>query len=128
MSIVRLQDYFSHSDGRGAIRGLINTHDWGEINFIESDAGQVRGYHYHRSSVEFFFIVLGEILVKTWPLDANLEKGVESKTVVKAGDAFLVTPMTLHAFETLRPSSWINAMSPRMSDTAKDIHRLGQPE
>jgi dTDP-4-dehydrorhamnose 3,5-epimerase-like enzyme len=124
MSIVRLQDYFSHSDGRGAIRGLINTHDWGEINFITSDSGQVRGYHYHRSSVEFFFIVSGQILVKSWPLDSELKKGQESSTVVKAGDAFLVMPMTLHAFETLQPASWINAMSPRISDTAKDIHRL----
>jgi dTDP-4-dehydrorhamnose 3,5-epimerase-like enzyme len=124
MSIVRLQDYFSYSDGRGAIRGLINTHEWGEINFITSDAGQVRGYHYHRSSVEFFFIVSGQILVKSWPLDSELKKGQESSTVVKAGDAFLVMPMTLHAFETLQPASWINAMSPRISDTAKDIHRL----
>lgn len=124
MSIVRLHDYFSHSDGRGAIRGLINTHDWGEINFITSDADQVRGDHYHRSSVEFFFIVSGEILVRSWSLDAELKKGQESSTVVKAGDAFLVTPMTLHVFETLQPSTWINAMSPRMSDTGKDIHRL----
>ena len=124
MTIERIADYFRHSDGRGAIRGLINSNEWGEINFIESDAGQIRGLHYHRSSLEFFFIVSGEILVKTWPLDSKLKKGLESQVVVKAGDAFLVRPMTLHAFETLQPSSWINAMSPRMSDAEKDIHRL----
>ena len=59
----RIPVYFTHSDPRGAITGLLNFGSWKEMNFITSIADTVRGRHYHKETEECFFILSGRIKV-----------------------------------------------------------------
>lgn len=117
-----LPPYFDHADARGSITGLINIGNWEEVNLIVSDAGMVRGSHYHRSTLECFLILSGKIDVQfrkpysdgTWE---------ELSQVFVTGDVFIVEPLVEHTFYIQEPSQWINLLSQRMDPQKPDFHK-----
>ena len=56
-----IKPYLENSDNRGLFFGIINYGNWEEINYIETNSGNIRGDHYHKNTIEMFFIIEGEI-------------------------------------------------------------------
>lgn len=101
-----LKPYFEHKDERGSIFGIIQEGNWKEINLIKSEKEAVRGGHYHKEMLEFFFIIDGAIELKLKYVNEPL---IQSITVVK-GDIFIIKPYTIHTFICLTDCVWINAL------------------
>lgn len=117
--------YFIHTDDRGSIQGLINTGNWREMNLITSDAGVVRGNHYHRKIRELFIILDGEIEIRTQAIKRGRLAGAPVVQTVQAGDVFWIEPMTNHIFTPKKPSRWINALSAPVDPAKPDFYRTG---
>jgi dTDP-4-dehydrorhamnose 3,5-epimerase-like enzyme len=105
----KLESYFSHEDSRGSILGVLNSGNWKELNFISSQAGTVRGGHYHKQTKECFFVISGLIEV-TFSIPTEEQFFCEVKTF-SAGDAFLVSEFVQHTFRVINDSKWINLLS-----------------
>ena len=116
--------YFVHTDERGSIQGLINQGTWRELNLITSDAGIVRGNHYHKKSQELFIILEGDIEIRTQAVDEGRPVGNISVHQVKAGDVFWVEPMTNHTFTPHTRAKWINALSEPVDTEHPDFYRI----
>lgn len=110
--------YFYSVDERGSFVGVFQGCKWEEINYVESVEGSVRGNHYHKETVEGFFIIDGKIKVTL----VDVVKGSKRAFIAKKGDAMLINPNTLHTFEMLENSKWINLLSKPMGNKTKDIH------
>lgn len=120
----RIPSYFSFKDDRGSFQGLIQEGSWEEMNFITSVGGCVRGNHYHQTTLEMFIILKGKIEVDFQRVGkVSLEGPIVTETFV-GGDVFFIEPMVNHAFRIIENSEWINALSKKMSDDHKDIHRV----
>ena len=117
-----IQNYFKHVDSRGSLVGLINIGSWGEVNIINSDAGTIRGGHYHKATEECFFILSGKILVKfRMPVKDNLD--LIEEVVFNSGDVFIVHANVEHTFEVLEDSQWINLLDKPLDKEAPDFYR-----
>jgi dTDP-4-dehydrorhamnose reductase len=112
--------YFYFEDQRGKILGLLQTGNWKEINYIESQKKCIRGNHYHKRTKEAFFIIDGKIKVILKDLKNNKTKIF----YVQKGDIFIVNKYVLHTFEIIKNASWINMLSKPMNENDKDIHRI----
>ena len=110
-----IQPYFNFNDSRGSIVGLSNDIKWEELNQITSEAGAIRGGHYHKKAVELFSIIEGEVFVEARKVDdeGKLFGDKESRNFAK-GDTFLIEPMTTHTFSCRTDSVWIKALSVKM--------------
>jgi mannose-6-phosphate isomerase-like protein (cupin superfamily) len=118
----RIEQYFEHIDPRGSIQGLINSGSWREINLISSDAGAVRGRHYHKLTEECFIILSGRILVKfRKPLPGKSD--LYAEMIFYAGDVFTVNPLVEHTFEILEKAQWINLLSIPMDSEHSDFYK-----
>ena len=73
----KLAPYFTHDDGRGQIVGVVNEGEWREINSISSEAGAVRGNHYHSSTIELFLVLSGKIEVTVQRVEDRVLTGPE---------------------------------------------------
>jgi len=118
--MIKLKPYFNYSDERGQLYGIIQKGIWKEINHITSSAGSIRGNHYHKKTLELFYIISGtiEVFIK------NLRNGKETSFNVISGDIFIVEPYELHTFNIKTDSSWINMLSKRIDHNKPDIYRL----
>jgi dTDP-4-dehydrorhamnose reductase len=114
-----INPYFFYQDERGKLTGIIQEHIWEEINYIESGKGTFRGNHYHKSTIEGFFIIKGDIIVTLKDLHSNEIRRFK----VDTGDFFIVSPNTNHQFEVITESKWINMLSKSMMGDVKDIYR-----
>jgi quercetin dioxygenase-like cupin family protein len=117
--INRIAHYFSHSDDRGSIQGLINIGTWEEVNYITSLAGTVRGNHYHKYAQEAFFILEGEIKVQSKNLN-NPDAPVD-EDIVTQGDFFIVKPFVVHTFFIVKDAKWLNFLSHKVDENNKDF-------
>jgi len=115
-----ISPYFYFGDDRGKILGISRLKKWKEINYIDSLKGTIRGNHYHKKTLEGFFIIKGKIKVTLMDIKSKLVK----EFLVSDGDLFLVRPNTLHTFEVLKDSCWINFLSNTVDQGAKDFYRL----
>jgi len=118
-----IQPYFEHADARGAIRGLVNFGAWEELNLIRSEAGAVRGNHYHERTDELFVVLEGRIRITLQRVAHGALAAERKECEVKAGDVFMVERNVNHVFEILEPSVWLNALSIRTDPAHSDIRR-----
>ena len=116
----QLKPYKLLQDARGMFLGIVNTGLWKELNYIETEAGQTRGGHYHRETEELFFILEGEIEIKITSLDGL----IKHVFTARKGHIFIVEPLEIHSFKCLTPSKWINVLSKKMDDKALDFYRI----
>ncbi|MBT6014516.1 MAG: cupin domain-containing protein [Nitrosomonadales bacterium] len=120
-----IPNYFEYSDDRGSINGLVNFGTWKEINIIYSEAGTVRGNHYHKNTDELFLVIEGKIKITLQKVLDDKELDNEKKTFdVQEGDVFLIKKNVNHIFETIDNSKWINVLSQRINKVKPDIHRI----
>ena len=80
---------FQHKDSRGSLTQLVHE-GFKQINVLESNAGSIRGAHYHKKSVEAFYLITGSVEVEF--------KGHErsEKVTFHQGDFFEIRPDVLH--------------------------------
>lgn len=109
-----------HQDERGFIYSVIHSGEWREINYVESQKGSVRGGHYHKKTLECFFVIKGAIDVGI----ENIKSGKSERFTVKARSVFVVEPFEIHKFKILEDSAWINILSMPMDDKDKDMYRV----
>lgn len=107
------------TDSRGILRGISQGRSWEEMNYAESISGAVRGGHYHRRTVEGFYIIRGKLKVHF----KSLKTALNYWFMAERGDSFLIPPLTVHTFEVMEEAAWINYLSRAMSDEDKDIRR-----
>ena len=120
-----IPNYFEHSDKRGSFLGLINFGNWEEINFICSEAGTIRGNHYHENMDELFIILEGKIKIILQKVLGKKKLENKQKTFyVKEGDVFLIKKNVNHIFEIIEHSKWINVLSQKINKEKPDIHRI----
>ena len=80
---------FQHVDERGSLSQLI--HDgFKQINVLESKKGVERGSHFHKESVEAFYVISGSVKVTLW------NKNKKEEVVFNKGDFFEIHPFVLH--------------------------------
>lgn len=108
-----LTPYFVHEDERGMIIGLVQEHNWKEINLVTSKKGTRRGDHYHKFCTELFIVLKGKIRVH---LQDVLRPEKTMSVVMLSGDTFIVETNTNHTFEILEDSKWINALDVILKD------------
>ena len=118
----RVEQYFEYSDLRGSIKGLVNFGAWHEVNLISSDAGAVRGQHYHKLTEECFIILAGKILVKFRQPIAGMPD-LRDEMTFQEGDVFVVHPLVEHTFEILEKALWINLLSIAMGSDHSDLYK-----
>lgn len=118
----QIEHYFEHTDPRGTIVGLLNTGIWREVNLIASDAGAIRGGHYHKQTEECFLILSGSIRVK-FRKPAEFGQDIKEEVLFQAGDVFIVHPLVEHIFEVLERASWINLLSIPMDAENPDFYK-----
>lgn len=114
-----IKSYFNFNDNRGKFVGIFQDYRWKEINYVESANSSVRGNHYHKQTVEGFFIIEGKIRICLIDFKNNSKRIF----IAKKGDIVIVKPYTLHTFEIIEDSKWINMLS-RPLKGSKDFHRL----
>jgi mannose-6-phosphate isomerase-like protein (cupin superfamily) len=113
-----LPPYKVFKDYRGTFRGIVNTGEWKEINFVETVAGEIRGGHYHKHTRELFYIISGDIEVIVSRTSGESEVVYE----FHGGEAFIIEPMEVHAFRCKSAAVWINALSERIDERVPDIY------
>lgn len=113
----KIAPYQTREDNRGRLVGLMNEGTWEEFNYLETKAGQTRGNHYHKHTVEVFFILDGEIDV-----DIVRPDGTQLYDHIAAGDIVLIEPGEVHTFHCLTATRWINALSKRFEPGKPDLH------
>jgi dTDP-4-dehydrorhamnose reductase len=114
--------YFCSVDNRGKMIGVFQGLKWEEINYVESIKDSVRGNHYHKETTEGFFVIDGKIKVTLVDTVKNLKRTF----VAKKGNILIITPCTVHTFEMLENSSWINMLSKTLKSNQQDIRSVKQ--
>lgn len=119
-----INNYFEHKDKRGSIKGLVNFGQWEELNIIESEAGIIRGNHYHFKTEELFVILDGKIKISLQKVKDGLLIGELKEYIVKNGDVFLIENNVNHRFEILEKSRWMNMLSIKTNRDNPDMLRV----
>ena len=123
--MIKFKDrYFTSSDSRGSIEGLIDFGPWHEINYITSRSDIKRGNHYHKKTLEAFFIISGKIIISLQQISNNKLKGKIETHIVSKGQFFIISPYTFHVFEVIENAEWLNFLSLKMTKKSPDIHRI----
>ena len=80
---------FQHVDDRGSLSQLV--HDgFKQINVLESKKGVERGSHFHKESIEAFYVISGSVKVTLW------SKSDKEEVIFNKGDFFEIHPFILH--------------------------------
>tara|TARA_B110000003_G_C16223526_1_gene368330 strand:- start:24 stop:398 length:375 start_codon:yes stop_codon:yes gene_type:complete len=119
-----INSYFQNDDNRGNIYGIINQLNWQEINIISSRKGSVRGGHYHKKTIELFFIIEGEIEIKAEEINEDGDIGHQKEYIVKANDIFIIEPYIIHEFKAIENCKWINALSIKHDNENPDFYKI----
>ncbi|MEY4592787.1 MAG: hypothetical protein RIR18_1682 [Pseudomonadota bacterium] len=112
-----VKPHMMFEDSRGRIRGVLNHGHWGEVNYIESFAGTVRGNHYHRATTEAIFLIEGKVEVTITQKDQ-----APWVSILGAGDTVIIPPGETHVFRCLDDTKWINLLSEKFDPQQPDIH------
>lgn len=106
-------------DQRGFLYEIIEA-KIGQVNFLFSKAGTVRGNHYHKKLKETFFVVSGEFILETYDLRT---KSSHSYTV-KKGDYFEIPTYTNHTLKFNLDTKIIVTYSEKFDPSCPDIFKL----
>ncbi len=115
--------YMSRSDQRGSFWGLVNQGVWQEINFVTTQAGEIRGGHFHTRTNEAIFLVRGKAEVELQDCDHSQEK---QQFILNPGEGVQIKPYILHTFRYLENSEHISLLDTPFDPANPDLHLLKQ--
>lgn len=91
-----LEPEFKHTDSRRSITQLF-TSNIAQVNVYDAKKGAVLGNHYHKETIEFFYIVRGSLIA--------------NDKVLSKGSLFVVYPEEPHTIECLTDVSLMTFLS-----------------
>jgi quercetin dioxygenase-like cupin family protein len=103
-------------DDRGDITDILVKEAIEYVTLITSNAGTVRGNHYHKQTYQWVYMLSGKFRVC-----AKKEGGKVEEFIISKGDLILHAPLEQHAFEALEDSSFlVLTRGPRGGDNYED--------
>lgn len=122
MEIIKLEP--AHTDARGTITDLISDDEINAVTLITFARGAVRANHYHERTIQWNYVIKGEILLVTqFPDGERLER------VLKVGEFAVTRENERHALKGLTEAEvLILTKGPRAgSQYENDTFRLAEP-
>jgi len=83
---------FEFEDERGIFKEIIRGEGWEELNFAVRYKGVNSGNHYHKKTLELFYVISGKGNVKI----KNINTGEEKIYQFSKNDIFIVEPYEMH--------------------------------
>lgn len=122
MEIIELKP--AHTDERGAITDLIAEEGINAVTVITFAKGAVRANHFHKHTVQWNYVMQGEVLLAT-----QLPGGERVQRVLRKGDFAVTRENESHALQGLTEAEvLILTRGPRAgSQYEDDTFRLAQP-
>jgi dTDP-4-dehydrorhamnose 3,5-epimerase len=120
MNIIKTKINFE--DDRGIIRDIMGHTSVDAMTYITFTKGAIRGNHYHKKTMQYDYIISGQLLCRT---REDESKKIE-EVIVEAGD-FITHPFpSQHAYKALEDSVMISSTNgPRQGDEYEnDTFRL----
>lgn len=114
----------AHTDARGSITDLISDDDVNAVTLITFTKGAVRANHYHERTIQWNYVLSGEILLATqMPGAERIER------VLKKGDFAATRENERHALQGVTEAEvLILTKGPRAgSQYENDTFRLAEP-
>ncbi|WP_089131204.1 polysaccharide biosynthesis C-terminal domain-containing protein [Tolypothrix sp. NIES-4075] len=111
----------NRADQRGLFLGLVNQGVWQEVNFVKTQAGQIRGGHFHTRTNEVIFLVRGRAEVELQACDRSQQKQV---FILNAGEGVQIKPYILHTLRYLEDSEQIALLDVPFDPADPDLHTL----
>ncbi len=110
---------FQHVDNRGGLTQLIHS-GFAQVNVLESKAGSSRGGHFHKRSVEAFYLISGSVEVEF------IDKNQSEKRIFYKNEFFEVKPYVLHSMHFLEDCIMVQMYDVpiQRSDGTKDIFAI----
>lgn len=117
MLIQELKTDFEFLDSRGKLVQLTRG-GYGQVNYVFSRSGAVRGKHFHKYNDEVFYIIQGQLLLLAE------KNGETERRKFFSGEMFLVPAMVKHSFEYEEDTELISLYTGcvELQDGTKDIH------
>jgi len=120
----KIKRKISFSDKRGFIIDLLVKKNINAITLITQKKGKIRGNHYHKNTIQWNYLVKGELELFT-----KKNKGKIIKTIMKKGDLVVASKNESHAFKALKNSEFlVFTQGPRGGkEYENDTFRLKNP-
>jgi mannose-6-phosphate isomerase len=87
---------------------------------IHIEPGQVLSLQYHNKKDETIYVLRGEIILRTKPGEKLVERRM------KEGEAFHISPPTIHQFEAVTATDLLEASTPEIDDVVRIQDRYGR--
>ena len=87
------------------------------IAFIELNAGNPRGNHYHKIKEEWVYVIRGELTLLVLDLATN----ASAETALAAGDLVRISTQVVHTLKVIQPGQAVEFSSARFDPA--DIYR-----
>jgi quercetin dioxygenase-like cupin family protein len=122
MKVITLEPAFT--DARGAITDLIGDGEINAVTMITFAAGAVRANHFHRHTIQWNYIVSGEVLLAT-----EMPGSPREERVLRKGDFAVTYENERHALKALTEAEvLILTKGPRAGTQYEDdTFRLDEP-
>lgn len=114
----RLKANFEHLDKRGVFLEVYRGKGWKELNFFSLKRGFSRGGHYHKKTLELFFVIEGKCLVKI----VNIKNPKLRRFIAREKDIFLVEPYETHYLKALQDTKMIALLSVPHNKNKPDVY------
>lgn len=129
--IYGIEPDFVAEDARGRLVQLVQG-GYCQINCIESVAGAVRGFHYHRFNREAFYIVKGRLDVAVWKVDGRgaCDRGSFETAKYGTGGFFGIDSFVAHVFTYLEDAVLISLYDRgvELADGGRDIWKVSEAD
>jgi dTDP-4-dehydrorhamnose 3,5-epimerase-like enzyme len=123
MPIPKISCYINRSDHRGSFWGLVNQGSWQEVNFVATQAGEVRGGHFHKRTQEVIFLLRGKAEVELQHCQNPEQK---QQFVLNSGEGIEIKPYMLHTLRYLEDSEQVALLDVPFDPTNPDLHTLSE--
>jgi quercetin dioxygenase-like cupin family protein len=122
MEIIELKA--AHTDARGSITDLISDDEINAVTVITFTKGAVRANHYHERTIQWNYIISGEILLVT-----DIPGAGRKERVLRAGELAVTRERESHALKALTEATvLILTKGPRAgTQYENDTFRLKEP-
>jgi dTDP-4-dehydrorhamnose 3,5-epimerase-like enzyme len=115
-----IKKYAGFSDDRGEFCGVLNEGNWGEVNYVFTKKGAIRGNHFHKNVVEIVFLLKGEMTVEVSDIkDSNILETVH----LKAGEGIRLEPYLYHVMKYDTDCEQLSILDQPFEENNPDIHR-----
>jgi dTDP-4-dehydrorhamnose 3,5-epimerase-like enzyme len=123
VEIKKIRSYVQRHENRGAFTGIINRGTWQEVNYVQTQAGAIRGNHYHKEIHEVVFLLRGHVEVEF--LDVN-DPTQKATFYLTDGEGIEIEPYVLHTMKYLTDCEQISLLDRPFDPNNQDLHTLAQ--